>query len=239
VNLTVTDDNGATRTTSRDVTVRNRAPTADFDFGPANPQSGDDITFDASGSSDPDGEIVRYEWNLTDDSGQSFTTSGETVTAGSLDGGTYVMNLTVTDDDGATHSTSETFLVEEDNSPVVENFDARSDNIGQITVNWAVSDPNGDLQSVEIVVSNDDYYSSKPFGISGSSASGSTTFNLLSSGTYDVAITVTDKAGNTDTRSTTVTVSLAGSAPRLGAPLFPSLPGIRLPEATTSARFVS
>jgi chitinase len=116
VNLTVTDDDGATRTTSRDVAVRNRPPTADFDFSPANPQSGDAITFDASGSSDSDGTIDSYRWNLTDDTGRSFTTTGETVTATSLSAGSYVMALTVTDDDRDTDEMRETIVIESDNS---------------------------------------------------------------------------------------------------------------------------
>lgn len=55
-------------------------------------------TFDGSGSSDADGSIIRYDWEF----GDGTTASG--ITAGHTYGvpGTYIVILTVTDDDGDT-----------------------------------------------------------------------------------------------------------------------------------------
>ena len=118
VTLTVTDDDGATTTTGpRSVTIddrepasTNRWPTAAFEVDPSEPRTGDRIEFDASGSSDPDGDGLDYRWKLTYPNGRTETTSGETVTADPLFPGEYRMTLTV-DDGDATNSTNETFSV--------------------------------------------------------------------------------------------------------------------------------
>jgi subtilisin family serine protease len=59
-------------------------------------------TFDASGSSDSDGSIATYAWTFGDGGTGSGLTPGHTYTAG----GTYTVSLTVTDNGGATGSTS-------------------------------------------------------------------------------------------------------------------------------------
>ena len=59
-------------------------------------------TLDASGSSDSDGTITSYEWSF----GDGTTGSGESTTHSYTQPGTYIVTLTVTDDDGATDSTS-------------------------------------------------------------------------------------------------------------------------------------
>ena len=118
VTLTVTDDDGATTTTGpRSVTIddrepasTNRWPTAAFEVDPSEPRTGDRIEFDASGSSDPDGDGLDYRWKLTYPNGRTETMSGETVTADPLFPGEYRMTLTV-DDGDATNSTNETFSV--------------------------------------------------------------------------------------------------------------------------------
>jgi PKD repeat protein len=57
----------------------------------------EEVTFDASASSDPDGSIVSYEWDFDDGS----TDSGEIVTHKYSEQGDYTAILTVTDNDGA------------------------------------------------------------------------------------------------------------------------------------------
>jgi len=62
----------------------------------------DDVTLDGSGSSDPDGAIVSYFWELQhrEDSAFDTTAEGENPTVLELEPGFYDVTLTVTDDDG-------------------------------------------------------------------------------------------------------------------------------------------
>ncbi|MCK4240352.1 MAG: PKD domain-containing protein [Candidatus Atribacteria bacterium] len=57
----------------------------------------EDVNFDASSSSDPDGSIASYEWEFGDGS----TDAGEIVTHTYSEQGDYTVILTVTDNDGA------------------------------------------------------------------------------------------------------------------------------------------
>jgi chitodextrinase len=62
--------------------------------------TGETVIFDGSGSSDPDGTIVSYEWDF----GDGATGSGETTTHAYVSTGTYTVILTVADDDESTDS---------------------------------------------------------------------------------------------------------------------------------------
>lgn len=60
--------------------------------------------FDGGLSVDPDGSIVRYEWDF----GDGNTATGQTVTHTYASDGDYTVTLTVTDDDGQTDDTQKT-----------------------------------------------------------------------------------------------------------------------------------
>ena len=71
----------------------------------ASPLSGDPpmpVTFDGTASSDPDGEIVRYDWDFGD--GTVLEDGPAEVTHVYTTIGTFTVTLTVTDDEGATDS---------------------------------------------------------------------------------------------------------------------------------------
>ncbi len=101
VTLTVTDDRGGVATDIVDVTVTdppNVPPTVSA-TAVCNLLS---CTFDGSGSGDGDGTIVSYAWDFGD--GTDGTGVAPTKVYGAA--ATYLVGLTVTDDDGATATTS-------------------------------------------------------------------------------------------------------------------------------------
>jgi hypothetical protein len=66
------------------------------------------LTLDGSGSSDPDGSIVSYGWHF----GDGTTGYGMQPSHVYASPGTYTVSLTVTDNDGLSHTASTTVLVE-------------------------------------------------------------------------------------------------------------------------------
>ena len=68
---------------------------------------GTEVSFLSTGSTDPDGTIVSYNWTFGD--GNTSTLANTTHIYATAD--TYTVTLTVTDDDGATNSTTVTVTV--------------------------------------------------------------------------------------------------------------------------------
>ncbi len=82
----------------------NRSPTASFTATPPSGQVPQNVAFDASASSDPDGSIASYAWNF----GDSTTGTGVSVTHSYTTAGSFTVTLTVTDNRGATATTTRT-----------------------------------------------------------------------------------------------------------------------------------
>ncbi len=90
-------------------------PEATFEVIPAEPEVGDEVTFDASDSDDRHGEIEDYEWTIN---GDQF--SGETVTYTFEEAGDYEVVLTIESDTGETATHEETVSVMEEEEPPEE-----------------------------------------------------------------------------------------------------------------------
>ena len=86
---------------------KNWLPIPIINFFPKNPVKGAKVKFDASLSEDPDGEIVKFEWQIA-----STTLSGTTTEFVFNENGEYEITLIVTDNDGATSSTSTTIKIQ-------------------------------------------------------------------------------------------------------------------------------
>ena len=79
-------------------------PTSSFTYSPQYPAPEDTITFDGSSSHDPDGWIVQYRWNFGDG---TVITATNPITAYCYHvDGTYTVELTVTDNNGLTGTSS-------------------------------------------------------------------------------------------------------------------------------------
>ena len=195
VTLTTTSDTGKTATDSVDVTIEpNEAPTADVSANRTTQKVEEPISFDASGSSDPDGRITDYTWDL----GDGTTATGPTVEHAYGSAGTYEVSLTLTDDKGKSATETVAIAVDTNDAPSVtaDATPTAADPGETVSFDGSASDPDGTVESYEW-----------DFG-DGSTATGATPSHAYSStGTYTATLTVTDSYGTTASDSVTVDVS--------------------------------
>jgi PKD repeat protein len=102
VTLAVTDNNGNTATASWDLTVTNAAPTASFTVA----CTGLGCSFNAIGSTDPDGTITSYSWSF----GDGGVSTGPTAQHTYGHPGSFTVTLNVTDNADATSHTAQTIV---------------------------------------------------------------------------------------------------------------------------------
>ncbi|WP_135304754.1 PKD domain-containing protein [Haloarcula amylovorans] len=119
-------------------TPTNQPPTASVS-GPDSLQVGEQATFEASASDD--GSLASYEWNFGDDS----TATGQSVSHAYSSPGDYTVQLTVTDDDGASTTATTTVSVSEAPDPAT---------LQVTSLNAPSSATQGDTVTVEAVVEN-------------------------------------------------------------------------------------
>ena len=178
----------------------NQAPTASFTTDVSTPSPGQQVAFDASDSTDSDGTIASYEWDVDGDG--STELSGETVTHSYSSTGDYDVTLVVTDDAGAPGTVTKTVSVTDGSTNESPN--------ASFTVSPADPSP-GDAVTVDAADSSDadGTIASYEWAFDdGTTANGETaTHSYSSAGDYSISLTVTDDDGATDSNSTTVTVS--------------------------------
>jgi PKD repeat protein len=141
-----------------------------------------------STSSDPDGPIAGYSWNFGDGATSAVQNPSHTYATGAR----YTVTLTVTDNQGATSSTSKSVTV---NRPPIANF---TFSCSLLTCNFTStsSDPDGPIVSYTWI-----------FGDGGTSALQNPSHTYPTGGTYTVSLTVTDNQGATSSISKSVTVN--------------------------------
>jgi plastocyanin len=105
IRVWVTDDRGATAVATLALTVTNRAPVARI-TAPATVAVGATATLDGTGSSDPDGTVATYDWDLDGDG--VYETHGATAPFTPTLAGPHTIRLRVTDAFGATAGAAKT-----------------------------------------------------------------------------------------------------------------------------------
>jgi len=207
VTLTVTDNDGLTGVDTTTATINpaggNTPPVARAN-GPYTGTEGTPVQLSSSGSLDPDGTIVSWDWNF----GDGNTSTAENPAHAYVAAGTYTVTLTVTDDaaDSATDSTTAVIDAVVVNSPPTANAAGPySGYVGDSIVfdGSASSDTDG------VIVAYDWDFGD---GVVAGDAGPSPTHLYAAAGNYTVALTVTDDAGDTGTASAAVTVAERGAA---------------------------
>ena len=122
VTLRVTGE-GIDDTISKEITVKNALPVADFSYTPLNPVEGQEISFNAD-AEDKDGSIENYTWNFGDGS----VGYGKNVKHTYGNAGNYSVDLTVYDNDGDYKKITKLVIVSPvgENSPPVAYFEMKT-----------------------------------------------------------------------------------------------------------------
>jgi parallel beta-helix repeat protein len=199
VNLTVTDNKGATNTTSMNITVSEGLPVASFYWIPNDPTTGDTVQF-IDTSFDPDGYIVAWFWQF----GDGNTSDLRNPIHQYAKNGTYIINLTVTDNDGHTSTVSNTITVGE--VPPIASFI-------YTPLNPTTSDV---IQFTDTSFDPDGYIVAWhwDFGDGNTSDLRNPTHQYARNGTYTVTLTVIDNDGHRSTVSMDIVV---GSLPPIAS----------------------
>lgn len=210
--LRVADPAGAISVKTFTVVVNaNSEPVAAAAATPKPAHPGLPVAFVGSGSADADGDALTYRWDFAD--GASAATEDATHTYAAL--GSYAVVLTVTDIHGVSDTDTLNVAVT-NNAPVAAGTASPSTaRVGQAVTfsSTGSSDADGDALS---------YLWEFPNGTSATTASSSHTWNAV--GSYAVKLTVTDTYGASS--ATTITVTVANTAPIAGATASPSEPHV-------------
>lgn len=180
-----------------------QSPVANIN-GPYVAISGQPLQFSSAGSSDPDGTIVSYMWNLG--LGNTSTEANPILTYTLGFNARILISLTVTDNDGNS-TTDSTFvsLLQTPNSAPVADAGAPVSGVANQMVQFnglGSSDPEGSVLAY-----------SWNFGDNSSGAGSLPSHSYARCGTYNVTLTVTDDVGLTGSASTTATIASTGVTP--------------------------
>jgi len=204
--LMVKDPGGLT---SQDIVVisvepGNRPPTSTITT-PSNGgaySEGKEVTFNGMASSDPDNDILSYNWDLGEAGGPTYTASKQSKFEMELDEGDYSVTLTVEDPDGESSSVTHSFSVT--NLPPVASIKADTASV---------------FTGESIQFSGEDSYDPEgealdylwDFGDNQTSSLKSPQHSWGMAGTYNVKLTVED--GNGQEGSSTKSVEIKSLGP--------------------------
>jgi len=192
VMLTATDAAGNSGTDTFTVTVQDVTAPVAVAAGKTTVPEDTPVTFDGSNSTDNVG-ITSFAWEF----GDGNTTTGETVSHVYVDPGTYIVKLTTFDAAGNSGTDALTVTVQDVTPPIAAAGANKTVLRGQETTF------NGTNSTDNVGIT--DYHWEFDDGTTANMSSPTHTFDTA--GKYEVTLTVSDAAGNTDTDTTFVTVN--------------------------------
>ena len=216
VTLTATDDLGVSATATEQVTVD--APAAAFTTTPATVVApGTTVSFDASGSTDPEGTITDYQWNFGDGTPVDDAGTSTGVQRAYAARGTYTVTLTVTNNFGQTSTTTHTVTIDDPPTAAFTSSPATVAAPGAtVSFNASASAPGASGGTIT------DYTWNFGDGTPADDTSGTAaaTHAYTTPGNYTVTLTATDDLGV----SATATEQLTVDAPAAAFTTSPSTP---------------
>ena len=203
--LHITDNDGITNDASVTVTIRSQiGPVAAFTFSPDHQLDGQPVSFNATTSSDADGTITSYQWDMDDDG--NYDSTGIAVNYVYPAPGTYTARLHITDNDGITNDASATVTIRSQILPVAAfTFSPNLPMEGvQITFDASGSiDSDGTIASYQWDFNNDGNFDN---------ATGlQVSHSFPVSDSYPIGLRVIDNDGLSATTSITISVSVLDS----------------------------
>jgi serine protease len=177
----------------------NQPPTAQFSYVIADTTTPLTINFDANTSNDSDGTITNYSWDFAD--GNSAT--GVTTNHSFSTTGTYSVVLTVTDNDGASDTSTHTVQI---TTSVEADIELSLNDDGSILFDASNSQIYGNADEQTTIVN---YQWDFGDNTSGTGITSSHTYNNLA--LYFATLTVTDSNGNTDSETIRTSFSINGT----------------------------
>ena len=184
-----------------------RPPTASFSATPVVGLPPQAVVFNASGSSDPDGDPLSYHWDF----GDGTTAADSQVSKTFEQEGHYVVRLRVSDGRGGTDLATRVIHVG-NRAPTARIAATPTSGLPPLAVNLdatASSDPEGDPLTYEWRL-----------GTNGPTAYGPVVDHVFQAGNHQVSLIVRDSAGNWDTA--TVSINAQNQPPVARARSFPS-----------------
>ena len=191
--LVVSDDDSAVVETTETFDVLS-PPTAAIDLPDGAVAAGEELSISGASSTDVDGEVVLFEWELGDessDTGEVITHTYDTV-------GLYDVTLVITDDDGLTDTSTAVLNVGNVNTPPVAQAgpDRTAEPGEALSFDASESTDNGEIIAVRW-----------DFGDDESAFTATTTHAWADAGTYTVTLTVEDDGGLLDEDTADVVVN--------------------------------
>ncbi|WP_226294166.1 glycoside hydrolase family 48 protein [Aquimarina algicola] len=189
-------------------------PTASFTASPETGIAPLEVSFNASASSDPNGDALTYSWDFNN--GQTSTAVSPKITFTQV--GTYEVTLTVSDGSNTSSPATKTITVT-DGSPIASFTASATSGVAPFQVTFDAagsSDPAGGNLTYSWDLGNGD---------TANTATASTTYTQV--GVFTVTLTVENAAGQTNTTTETITIT-DGSSPSCAfdTPLATALPNI-------------
>jgi PKD repeat protein len=177
-------------------------PVASIASSPSLPHAGDTVTLDGSGSHYANGSITKYEWDLNGDGTYETSTGTTPKTSTSFaKAGTYTLGLRVTDNDGATGTTTRQISV--GSFPPVINLTASPNPV--LTGQQVALDASGSTDQGAITDYKWDLDNSGTFATdTGSTPTTTTVFQTA--GVHTVGVRLTDSQGLSSTKTIEVKV---------------------------------